>query len=120
MIDIFVFGSNLAGIHGKGAALDALRHHGAIRGKGIGLQGRAYAIPTKNKDLQRLSLRIIEQYITIFLNFARANPDHKFLLTAIGTGLAGYEIGQIRALFKGKNIPENVVYHGEPKKNILK
>ncbi len=67
---IFVFGSNLAGRHGKGAALAALRNHGAIYGQPVGLQGQSYAIPTKDQQLRPLSLSTIRISVEIFISFA--------------------------------------------------
>lgn len=99
MPSIFVFGSNLAGRHGKGAALHARQHHGAIYGQGIGLQGNSYAIPTKNHQIQTLPLEAIQIYINEFIGFAKANPDLHFQVTAIGTGLAGYSHNQIGPMF---------------------
>lgn len=95
----FVFGSNLAGRHGKGAARDALRDYGAIYGKASGLQGRSYAIPTKDEHLVRLPLEQIKPYVTKFVEFSRqGNPC---FLTAVGCGLAGYQPRDIAPMFKG-------------------
>jgi hypothetical protein len=91
MTEIFVFGSNLAGRHGKGAARYALDYHGAIYGKGVGIQGDSYAIPTKDKQLKPLPLREIRGYINGFISFACRNPDVTFNLTPVGCGLAGYK-----------------------------
>jgi hypothetical protein len=44
--EIFVFGSNLEGMHGGGAARAAYNKFGAIWGQGVGLQGQSYGIPT--------------------------------------------------------------------------
>jgi hypothetical protein len=98
---VFVFGSNLAGRHGKGAALAAAKSWGAIRGRGIGLQGRAYAIPTKDAKLNPLPLDAIAKHVSVFLAFARANRDTQFQVTAIGTDLAGYTPEQIAPMFRG-------------------
>lgn len=98
---IFVFGSNTAGRHGKGAALHARREHGAIYGQGHGLQGNAYAIPTKDERLQTLPLDVIERHVKGFLKYAEGRPDLTFNVTAIGTGLAGYSHDQIAPMFKG-------------------
>ena len=87
----FVFGSNEAGRHGKGAALFAVKHHGAQYGQGYGLQGSSFAIPTKDGSLKTLSLDKIAEYIKSFLTFAQEHPDMIFRLTPIGTGLAGLE-----------------------------
>ena len=98
---IFVFGSNLAGRHGAGAALDARRYHGAIYGRGEGLQGRSYAIPTKSSTLQTLNLDAIEMFVNRFLVFARAHPEKIFQITPIGCGLAGYKPMDIAPMFRG-------------------
>lgn len=110
-MSIFVFGSNLAGRHGKGAALYALKHHGAIYGQGLGLQGSSFAIPTKDKHLRTLPLSTIEVRIYEFLQFARDHPEYQFDLTPIGCGLAGYKQTQIKPLFNDK--PNNVHFTKE-------
>lgn len=102
---IFVFGSNLAGRHGKGAALFALQHRGAIRGVGIGPQGSAYAIPTKDGSLRTLPLPTIQAHVATFLQYAAANPALQFQVTRIGCGLAGYRDEQIQPMFA--NAPAN-------------
>lgn len=104
---IFVFGSNLAGRHGKGAALTAYRTHGAIYGQGVGLQGESYAIPTKDEDIKTLPLHKIKQYVEIFIKFAKLNPEMKFEVTRIGCGLAGYDDQDIAPLFR--NAPSNCI-----------
>jgi len=98
---IFVFGSNLAGIHGAGAAATALEDHGAVYGMGKGLQGRSYAIPTKGHQVQTLSLSIIERYVLTFLVFATTYPELTFKVTRIGCGLAGYKDAEIAPMFRG-------------------
>lgn len=108
---IFVFGSNLAGRHGKGAALFALKNHGAVYGIGEGLQGDSYAIPTKGYKLEVLSLQRINQYVQWFLEFARENPDMKFIVTPVGCGLAGYKQEQIKPMFY--KLPENIFFTSE-------
>lgn len=100
MADIFVFGSNLAGRHGKGAARHARWYHGAIYGQGEGLQGNSYAIPTKGHRLEVLSLGDIYKAIMRFKNFADDHPDMTFNVTPVGCGLAGYSQDQIRPLFE--------------------
>ena len=104
---IFVFGSNLAGRHGKGAALFAKLHHGAIYGQGVGFQGNSYAIPTKDEKLRTLPLSEIETYVHLFMADAAAHPDLTFQVTKIGCGLAGYKEDDIRPMFKRapKNCP---------------
>lgn len=102
----FVFGSNLAGRHGKGAALAAKQLHGAKQGHGIGPMGWSYAIPTKDAQLRTLRLETIAYYVAQFLEYAKANPDKTFRLTPIGCGLAGYKPFQIAPMFA--NAPSNV------------
>lgn len=87
---VFVFGSNLAGRHGAGSALEAKLNHGAVNGVGVGWRGNAYAIPTKDVQLKRLPLRTIAGHVGVFLTVARASPAFEFDVVAIGCGLAGY------------------------------
>jgi len=108
---VFVFGSNLAGRHGKGAALWARQHRGAIYGQGIGLQGNSYAIPTKDANLRTLPLQVIARHVTGFLRIARAYPEKRFQLTPIGCGLAGYKRSDIEPMFYGA--PSNVIWPDE-------
>jgi hypothetical protein len=96
---VFVFGSNLAGRHGKGAALRARREHGAVRGVGVGRTGNAYAIPTKDAALRTLPLSGIMSYVLEFLRYAKAHPDLRFEVTRIGFGLAGYTDAQMAPMF---------------------
>lgn len=105
--NIFVFGSNLAGRHGAGAAKFAVKFCGAQYGYGYGLQGNSYAIPTKNEFIQSLPLDIIAQHIRQFLWFATENPQLAFYVTAVGTGLAGYTDMQIAPIFADS--PRNCV-----------
>ncbi|NTG85813.1 hypothetical protein G6L15_06575 [Agrobacterium rhizogenes] len=101
MADIFVFGSNLAGIHGAGAARFAVQRHGAIYGQGIGLQGNSYGIPTKDERIETLPLEAVALHVETFKAFARSHPDLTFYVTPIGCGLAGYKRPQIRPMFDG-------------------
>lgn len=105
MTDIFVFGSNLAGRHGAGAARFALEEHGAIYGQGIGLQGQSYGIPTKDEWLRTRGLVEIERSVIDFIAFAESRPDLTFYVTPIGCGLAGYKRAQIRPMFA--HMPSN-------------
>ena len=98
---IFVFGSNLAGVHGAGAAAFALKNHGAIWGRGEGIQGSSYGIPTKDESIQTLPLLRIRGYVKRFLEYARAHPEQDFMVTAIGCGFAGYRPQDIGPMFKG-------------------
>lgn len=102
---IFVFGSNLAGIHGAGSARAAYEEHGAIMGVGVGLANNSYAIPTKDKNIHTMHLLDIEPYVKDFIQFARDNPDMVFDIVAIGCGLAGFTPEQIGPMFK--DVPSN-------------
>lgn len=113
MANVFVFGSNLAGRHGKGAALYALKKHGAIYGQGVGRQGNSYAIPTKDANLHTLPLEYIKHYISGFIEYAWNTPECMFMLTPIGTGLAGYSREEIYSLLKQFDVPSNVLFTKE-------
>lgn len=108
---IFVFGSNLAGRHGKGAAQWARQHRGAIYGQGVGLQGRSYAIPTKDAGLKTLPLPDIERFVGEFLRFATSVSHETFQLTPVGCGLAGLKPSQIAPMFR--HAPPNVILPDE-------
>lgn len=97
---IFVFGSNLAGIHGAGAANHAFQHEGAKWGQGIGLAGNSYAIPTKSRALRTLSLKAIKSFVDVFIENAQMDPTVQYNVTRIGCGLAGYKDKDIAPLFK--------------------
>jgi hypothetical protein len=105
--DIFVFGSNLAGRHGKGAALEARKNYGAIYGVGTGRQGSSYAIPTKDVRLRTLPLDVIREYVEEFKQYARRYPRLRFLVTRVGCGLAGYTDADMAPLFK--DCPDNCI-----------
>ena len=96
--EIFVFGSNLAGIHGAGAAKEAIRF-GAVVGEGIGLVGNTYAIPTKDEKISTLPLKQIEKHLRRFILYTHQNKGKKFFVTRIGCGLAGYSDDEIAPLF---------------------
>lgn len=113
---IFVFGSNRAGRHGRGAARTALFNHGAKYGQGEGLQGSSYAIPTKDENLRTLPVPEIEKHVKKFIQFAKRRTDLTFMLTPIGCGLAGHSPSHIARLFA--DAPANVVLPDEFKKNL--
>jgi hypothetical protein len=96
---IFVFGSNLAGIHGAGAALHAKQHYGAKLGVGVGRTGQSYAIPTKDMQIRTLPLSVIEYHVREFLEYAKERTDLDFKVTRIGCGLAGYKSEDIAPMF---------------------
>jgi hypothetical protein len=98
--EIFVFGSNEAGIHGSGAARLAHDRFGACTGIGFGGRSRSFAIPTKDWYINTLPLKFIEFYVDRFIDYARLNKSLTFLVTKIGCGLAGYTPEDIAPLFK--------------------
>lgn len=102
---IFVFGSNLAGRHGAGAAKAAYDEHGAVYGNGVGRQGSSYAIPTKDRQIKTLPLDKIKPHVDEFIEYAKKHPHLTFLVTRIGCGLAGYKDDDIAPMFKGA--PDN-------------
>lgn len=93
--EIFVFGSNLEGAHGGGAALLAWRKWGAIWGQGTGLQGQTYGIPTMHGGVN-----VIKPYVDEFIDFAKLHSEMTFLVTEIGCGIAGFTPKQIAPLFR--------------------
>lgn len=102
--EIFVFGSNLAGAHGGGAARVAMEKFGAEWGKGVGLQGQSYAIPTMQGGVDT-----IRPYVDDFIAFAQEHPELKFYVTRIGCGIAGFLDSDIAPLFKESLPLENVI-----------
>jgi len=99
--EVFVFGSNAAGAHGGGAARFAHDRFGAIWGQSEGLQGQSYGIDTMS------GLAVFEEQASRFLEFARAHPELRFLVTEVGCGIAGYRADQVAGFFRGA--PDNVV-----------
>lgn len=116
-MNIFVFGSNLAGVHGAGAARYALQHHGAVMGQGVGHAGTSYALPTKDERIQTLPLEIIETYLADLVEVATSHPDDTYFLTPVGCGLAGYKkediLGLLRSIDQVTPIPKNLVFTKE-------
>jgi hypothetical protein len=106
--EVFVFGSNEAGRHSLGAAKTAMLF-GAKYGRGKGIQGNAYAIPTKDKTVKTsLTLVRIKKYVQEFLEYAKAHTENLFLVTAIGCGLAGYKEEDIAPMFEEAKEIENI------------
>ena len=101
--EIFVFGSNLQGMHGGGAARVAHEKFGAVWGEGIGLQGQSYAIPTMHGGIDAIA-----PYVNDFIAFAKEHPELKFLVTEIGCGIAGFRISEMAPLFKEVLEMENI------------
>jgi len=102
--EIFVFGSNLGGMHGGGAARAAYNRFGAVWGQGVGLQGQSYAIPTMQGGVET-----IKPYVDEFIEFAQAHPELKFLVTRIGCGIAGFRDEQIAPLFAAAIDQDNII-----------
>lgn len=106
---VFVFGSNDLGRHGKGAARDAYEKWGAEMGVGEGPTGRAYAIPTKDRDMRTKPLGDIEAALRRFREYAWNRRGTVFLLTPVGCGLAGHAIADITRIVRKLGMPPNVV-----------
>ncbi len=102
--EIFVFGSNLLGMHAGGAARAAYHKFGAVMGQGVGLQGQSYAIPTMQGGVET-----IKPYVDEFIDFARQHPELTFLVTRIGCGIAGFRDEEIAPLFTEAHQMSNVV-----------
>lgn len=102
--EIFVFGSNLAGAHGGGAARAAYNKFGAVWGEGVGLFGQSYAIPTMQGGVET-----IKPYVDEFICFAKEHCELKFLVTRIGCGIAGFGDSEIAPLFKEAIDVENII-----------
>ena len=102
--EVFVFGSNLEGMHGGGAAFVAYRKFGAVMGQGVGLQGQSYAIPTMHGGVDA-----IRPYVDEFIAFAQAHPELVFLVTRIGCGIAGFLDSEIAPLFAEAHAVPNIV-----------
>jgi hypothetical protein len=111
--EIFVYGSNLAGRHGKGAAATAYKRFGATSGRCHGLDNHTYGIPTKDAELHVLPLSTIARYVSNFITDATVMRDKKFLVTAIGTGLAGYSANDIAPLFASAVNIDNIYLPSE-------
>lgn len=101
--EIFVFGSNLAGMHGGGAARVARLRFGAVLGNGVGIQGQSYAIPTMQGGVET-----IRSYVDDFIAYAQQHPSLHFLVTPIGCGIAGFEPEDIAPLFEGAKAVKNI------------
>ncbi len=102
--EVFVFGSNLAGMHGGGAARLAFERFGAKMGQGVGLQGQSYAIPTMQGGVDT-----IKPYVDEFIQFAQQHPEKTFLVTRIGCGIAGFSDEEIAPLFEDAHLVANIV-----------
>ena len=112
--DVFVFGSNLAGAHGGGAAWLAYRRFGAVWGEGVGLHGRTYAILTMQGGVDT-----VKPYVDDFILFSKEHKELTFLVTRIGCGIAGFRNEEIAPLFKDAICVENIILPKEFVENIL-
>ncbi len=101
--EVFVFGSNLAGMHGGGAAYAAFKKFGAVMGCGVGLRGQSYAIPTMQGGVET-----IKPYVDEFIAFAMNHPELFFYVTRIGCGIAGFRDKDIYPLFAEAAKLENI------------
>ena len=101
--EVFVFGSNLGGFHGGGAARAAYNKFGAIWGQGVGMQGQSYAIPTMQGGVETIA-----PYVDEFIEYARSHPEKRFLVTEIGCGIAGFAPEEIAPLFAKAVDVENI------------
>ncbi len=102
--EVFVFGSNGSGAHGGGAARTAYERFGAVWGQGHGLHGRSYAIDTMS------GWDALVADVRDFLAFASEHEELTFLVTALGTGIAGWDVAEVAPLFA--DAPENVLLPG--------
>lgn len=101
--DIFVFGSNLQGQHGGGAARMAFQKFGAQWGVGVGPTGQCYAIPTMHGGVAA-----VKPYVDQFISYAASHPEMRFLLTRVGCGIAGFRDSEMAPLFNGVQTLSNV------------
>ena len=101
--EIFVFGSNLQGMHGGGAARLAYNRFGAVWGQGVGLAGQTYAIPTMHGGVDA-----IQPYVDEFIEFAKEHPEYIFYVTKIGCGIAGFNEEEIAPMFQDAVEAENI------------
>ena len=105
---IFVFGSNMNGNHAGGAARLAVEKFSAIMRQAEGIQGQSYAIPTLDKDMQKVTEEELITYLGKFREFAEEHSEKEFLLTAIGTGIAGFDTNYMAYMILRANLPDNV------------
>lgn len=101
--EVFVFGSNIQGAHGGGAAWIAYRQFGAIMGQGVGLQGQSYAIPTMQGGVETIA-----PYVNDFITFAKTHPELFFYVTRVGCGITGFRDDEIALLFADALCVENI------------
>jgi len=109
-MNIFVYGANTQGRHGKGAALEAVQKHGAVYGR-VGLCGNSYGVITKElrANYPPITIKDISKEIDLLIICAYEHPDYTFICTPFGTGLAGFSHDIMRALFQEKEVPSNII-----------
>ena len=101
--EVFVFGSNLEGMHGAGAARAAFKNFGAVMGCGVGLRGQSYAIPTMQGGVETIA-----PYVDGFIAFAKEHPELFFYVTRIGCGIAGFKDREMAPLFSAARDVANI------------
>jgi hypothetical protein len=104
---VFIFGSNLQGNHAGGAAKQALDHFGARQGQAIGFQGQSYAIPTLDARYKKIPLEEIKKDLELLVKMAELYSEKEFLLTPIGTGIAGYSMKDLENILPA--LPSNII-----------
>lgn len=116
---IFVFGSNLSGIHGAGSALYAYRYRDAIWGVGEGVTGTCYALPTKGLQITPMDITEIKESINTFIKYSKIHKNQKFQITQVGCGLGGFRKENIAPLFKEIASKRSNCYFDLAWKNLL-
>ena len=107
---IFVFGSNLSGIHGAGAAKFAAVHKGAIYGIGEGMQGASYGLPTKGLNISFMPLKDIQRHVNNFIAYSALHKELSFQVTQVGCGLSGFKPSDIAPMFEQAAYKESNCY----------
>ena len=107
--EVFVFGSNMAGNHAGGAARTAVEKFGAVMGQAEGLQGQSYAIPTLDKDMNKVTPEQLQASLERLAEYARVNSSTTFYLTKIGCGIAGFTEEEVIRLLNNVDMPGNIV-----------
>ena len=118
--EVFVFGSNMNGNHAGGAARVAVEKFGAIMGQAEGQQGQSYAIPTLDKNMDKVSISELEESIHRFSLYAEEHPEQTFYVTKIGCGIAGFAIDDLVAIFKKRTFGSNVILPREFSRQVIK
>lgn len=118
--EVFVFGSNMNGNHAGGAARVAVEKFGAIMVQAEGLQGQSYAIPTLDKNMDKVSISELDESIDRFNRYADEHPEQTFYVTKIGCGIAGFAIDDLAAIFKKRTFGSNVILPREFSRQVIK